>query len=367
MSGSPSDPSTTEPDRPIAVRHPLVQESGVYFGLDEERYHAALALSASGIKSLRVSTLDWYMRSPLNPFPRDEEEREARIVGRAYHRRICEGRAAFEASYYSALDPVQYPSALRTNDELCAAIERAGGPAKGVRGLRKAQLIECLLRLDQQALVWERLVAEQAAKHEGKISLPAVVIERIEVAARMIEAHPQLSKAFTGGAPELSVFWVDEATGVPCKCRFDYIKPRAIVDLKSFDARGMPLDKAIARAVALYKYNIQAALYLRGAEEARGLIAEGRVFGDADSGLMRALHDAIDRTFMFVFQSKGVAPVARGKVLAPGSVLDIGKMEVEQALYLWARCWDTFGDDPWVDVSDITAFEDSEFPAFLVD
>jgi hypothetical protein len=46
------------PDQPIAVRHGLVQESGVYFGLDEDRYHAALALSASGIKSLRVSTLD---------------------------------------------------------------------------------------------------------------------------------------------------------------------------------------------------------------------------------------------------------------------------------------------------------------------
>jgi hypothetical protein len=355
------------PDRPIDVRHDLVQESGVYFGLDEERYHAALALSASGIKQLRVSTLDWFMRSPLNPERDEEEDNEARLIGRAYHRRICEGRAAFAASYHAAIDPADYPDALRTNEELCAAIARAGGPVKGVRGLRKAQLIEQLLAIDPQALVWDRLVADHAAEHIGKILLSAPVIHRIEVAATMIEAHPQLKKAFTDGAPEVSVFWTDAETGVPCKCRFDYLKPRAIVDLKSFDARGLPLDKAIARAVALYKYNIQAAFYLKGAEEARGLIAEGRVFGDADPLLMRALHDASDRTFLFVFQSKGMAPVARGKVLAPGSVLDVGHLEVEQALYLWARCWETFGAEPWVDVSDITTFEDTEFPAFLVD
>ena len=365
MSGLPSDPAP--PDHPIEVRHDLVQASGVYFGLDEERYHAALALSASGIKSLRVSTLDWFMRSPLNPEGDEDGDNEARLIGRAYHRRICEGRSAFAACYHAAIDPGDYPGALRTNEELTAAIARAGGPVRGVRGLRKAQLIEQLLALDPQALAWDRLVAQHAVEHTGKILLPAPVIHRIEVAAMMIEAHPQLKKAFTGGAPEVSVFWVDGETGVPCKCRFDYLKPRAIVDLKSFEARGLQLDKAIARAVALYKYNIQAALYLRGAEEARGLIAEGRVFGDADPALMRAIHDANERTFLFVFQSKGVAPVARGKVLAPGSVLDIGKLEVEQALYLWARCWETFGVEPWVDVSDITTFEDTEFPAYLVE
>jgi hypothetical protein len=307
------------------------------------------------------------MRSPLNPEHFEEEDSEARQIGRAYHRRICEGRAAFAATYHAAIDPADYPGVLRTNEELCAAIARVGGPVKGIRGLRKAQLIEQLLSLDPQALVWDLLVAEHAARHAGKILLAAPIIHRIEVAATMIEAHPQLKKAFTGGAPEVSVFWVDAETGVPCKCRLDYIKPRAIVDLKSFEPRGLPLDKAIARAVALYKYNIQAAFYLRGAEEARGLIAEGRVFGDADPHLMRAIHDTNERTFLFVFQSKGVAPVARGKVLAPGTVLDIGKIEVEQALYLWARCWEVFGSEPWVDVSDITTFEDTEFPAFLSD
>jgi hypothetical protein len=360
-------PPDAVPDGPIVVNHECVHEDGVFFGLDEADYHSALALSSSGIKSLRVSTLDWYMGSPLNLLAPDDGETEARIVGRAYHRRICEGRAAFDANYHAALDPKQYPNALRTSEELCAAIARAGGPVKRVRGLRKAQLIELLLTLDPRAMIWDQLLTDHARRAAGKIMLPLPVIQQIEVAARMIEAHPQLSKAFSGGAPEVSVFWTDPETGVPCKCRFDYLKPRAIIDLKSFEARGLPLDKAIARAVALYKYNIQAAFYLRGAEAARRLIAEGRVFGDADRRLVRAVRDADERTFLFVFQAKGVAPVARGKVLAPGSVLDIGNMEIEQALYLWARCWSVFGDEPWVDVSDITTFEDTEFPAFLVD
>jgi hypothetical protein len=144
----------------------------------------------------------------------------------------------------------------------------------------------------------------------------------------MIEKHPQLSKAFTGGMPEVSVFWTDAQTGVPCKARFDYLKPRAIVDLKSYEnVIGLPVRKAMARCVANYRYHIQAALYLEGARSAGRLIAEGRVFGDVDPGFMRAFVDAPERHFLFVFQQKGPAPLARGMVLAPGLTLDIGREE----------------------------------------
>jgi hypothetical protein len=44
----------------------------------------------------------------------------------------------------------------------------------------------------------------------------------IEIAAAYIEKDPELSRAFLGGAPQVSVFWIDEY-GVSCKARFDYL------------------------------------------------------------------------------------------------------------------------------------------------
>src|SRR5438477_7932182 len=98
---------------PVSVEHPRVTEPGIYFGMREEEYHRAFALSATGIKHLRISPLDFWARSPLNA-ERIAEESEARIIGRAYHKRIIEGQRAFEARYAAELDPAEYPEALRT-------------------------------------------------------------------------------------------------------------------------------------------------------------------------------------------------------------------------------------------------------------
>ncbi len=70
-----------------------------------------------------------------------------------------------------------------------------------------------------------------------------------------------------------------------------------------------------------------------------------------------------ERTFLFVFQQQGPAPVARGMVLGPGTIMDIARQEVEQAKLRWVRCWETFGPDaPWVDTTEIGTFDDVMFP-----
>jgi hypothetical protein len=355
------------PGPPVSVDHPLVQEPGLYFGMPEDEYHRAFALSATGIKHLRISPLDFWARSPLNA-ERAVEESEARRLGRAYHKRIIEGETAFQAMYAAELDPSEYPRALRTNEELKAAIERAGGPGGRLGSMRKAELIDRLLQYDPEALVWDRLVAAHYDRHAGKIRLPARAIRRIEIAAAMIEKHPQLQKAFSGGMPEVSVFWLDGNTGVPCKARFDYLKPRAIVDLKSYENTiGLPVRKAIARCVANYRYHIQAAFYLEGAKAARELVAEGRAFGAVDPGFLRPLVDAPERHFLFVFQQKGPAPLARGMVLAPGLTLDIGREEIAEAMHLFAHCWRIYSADPWLDPSEIETFDPTEFPAYIAE
>ncbi len=95
---------------------PTFQE-GVFFGMAEDHYHAVPALSASGVKNLRMSPLDFYMRAPwLNAhYEADNDEPEdsfAKVLGRAYHKRILEGREAFIACYAPAFDPSAHKGAL---------------------------------------------------------------------------------------------------------------------------------------------------------------------------------------------------------------------------------------------------------------
>ncbi len=333
------------------IRHPMIHENGVFFGLDETEYHSALALSASGIKWLRVSPLDWWARSPLNPNPIEDEGTEAQAAGTAYHKRILEGREAFLAAYAPALNQADHPDALVTNEHLYEAIVAYGGMTK--KSARKDELIHELLRYWPEAPIWQVMETRHAHLHFGKTLLSADLMARIEYAAAMIEKHPQLSLAFTGGMPEVSIFWTDEETGIPCKARLDYLKPQAVVDLKTFTNQfGMPIRKAIARQMANYRYHIQARWYLDAAKRATTL---------------RSL-DTLDRTFLFVFQQQGPAPVARGMVLGPGTIMDIARQEIDETKALWLKCWNTFGpDDPWVDTHEIETFDDTEFPAYIAE
>ncbi len=347
----------------ISVDHPNRIPDGIYFGLDDEAYHRAFALSSHGIKRLRQSTLDFWVRSPLNPAGGVvDTDTEAWKIGRAYDARIVEGRAVFDRRFGAAFDRDDYPAALRTNDELIAAIGAAGGPARGMKGKRKEELIATLAEYDPTALIWDTLVRGHQEANIGKELLPRAVMDRIEIAAAMIEQHPQLCKAFTGGMPQVSIFWEDAETGVPCKARLDYLKHKAIVDLKSYEnARGMPILDAIARAYGFYEYNIQARFYSEAADQCRELIENGQFWGAVAPRFIDALQDAHDKTFLFVFQQKGPAPVARGWVPPRGS-LDVAHMYIAEAKETFAHCWRTFGTDPWVDVADVYTADDAEIP-----
>lgn len=71
------------------------------------------------------------------------------------------------------------------------------------------------------------------------------------------------------GAVELSHYWADGSTGVPCKCRPDKIVPSAgiVLDIKTM-AVCSPRD--FIKDAMTYHYGIQAAHYLDGAESHYG-------------------------------------------------------------------------------------------------
>lgn len=343
---------------------------GIHFGLSEDEYFSVPALSASGVKNLRMSPLDFWARARwLNPSYEDDNEEAdsfARTLGKAYHKRILEGREAFLNCYAPAFDPTQHKDALDGADAIKDALRKqkeAGADVK-LSG-KKADMIANLLELDPAAKIMDVLRDTYEADHEGKIFLPTKIMYKIELSAAMIERDPELRKAFSGGMPEVSIFWTCPTHGIPCKARLDYLKPKAIVDLKTFaNKNGYPIGRAIDRELGYNRYPIAAAWYYEAADQIKDLIHAGKVYGDAPHEYLGALHAGHEKTFVFVFQQKGVAPIARGRTF-PRSLTNclLATAQCDAAKQVYRQCSEAFGTDPWLTSEPITAFDDATIPA----
>ncbi len=75
-----------------------------------------------------------------------------------------------------------------------------------------------------------------------------------------------------------------------------------------------------------------------------------------------------EKTFLFVWQAKGPAPLARGKTLPrEGMTFRVGQTECESAKMKYRECQEKFGADPWVDNAKIEAFDDSDIPSYAME
>lgn len=339
---------------------------GVYFNLSFNDYLAVRRFSSHGVIQMTRSCYDFWARSWMNPNPPDEES-EFKDKGTAYHARIVEGRKVFEAQYAVELEPDDYPEAMRTTDDLKEFLRGRGLKLTG----NKPELIARVLEADPDAQVWDDLVARHAATHAGKTMISHKWLLEIEIAAANIEKNPELQHAFRGGAAEVSVLWtatVETPDGdvieVPMKSRFDYVKPKAWVDLKSFsNSVGMRLSRAVSREYANRRYYVSTAVYYQAADAAKELVAAGK-FSGASKETAEALFTH-DKLALYVWQQT-VVPVALGRVYPRElQVVQIGDSQFRDALAEYARCWQTFGDDPWIPQSKIETADDTEFPAYI--
>lgn len=249
------------------------------------------------------------------------------------------------------------------------------------RSAVKSDWIDQLLALDPDAKVWDRMVNDHRASHEGKTMIHAANDRRIRIASRMILAHEEIAKAVQGGWPEVSVFWLCSVTGAPMKARFDYLKMRMIADLKSFgNNAGMPIDRAIERTIATYRYNLQHVIYEEAAMQARAMIRDvglSAIFDMDDPATEEAerrqefcfkwAQQTEAPGFMFIFQQSGDAPVTRGKIMPRGTVFSVTKSRAEYLKRRWVECAQTYGVDPWLDIQPIDEIEDEAIPLFATE
>jgi hypothetical protein len=100
-----------------------------------------------------------------------------------------------------------------------------------------------------------------ALRAEGKVPLRPADYRMAHNMASAIYVHPIAGRLLRGGQAEKTLIWRDEATGVLCRAKADYLRPDGIVDVKTAaDA----CEDALSKAAVNHGYAVQAPFYLRG-------------------------------------------------------------------------------------------------------
>lgn len=201
----------------------------VIYDMPEEKYHALERLSSSGIKKVLVSAQDFWKTSWMNE-DKEEVEKRAFHEGKAYHKRLLEGKEAFNQTY--VIKP------------------------------------KCDRRTKEGKNIYNEWLERQI---EDYVEVETDVKKYIDAAIHRIETKPKLAKYFTGGIAEVTLLWDDPETNVPMKARIDYITDEFFVDLKTFsNSQGKNIQHVITSQIANYKYYVQAAVYREAIENVLG-------------------------------------------------------------------------------------------------
>lgn len=211
--------------------------TGIHHGMTNADYHALPALGNSGLKLLAKSPAHYFgrYRDPSRPA---QVETDAMRRGTLAHCAILE------------------PDEL----EKRYAVKPAGHDGR---------------------------TREGKAWNEAHAGFAIVSSDEWNAATRQacnVRALSEVGQLLAVGNPEVSAFWIDEATGVHCKCRPDWVSPAGdgviLIDVKTCQdasAAGFP------RTIANYGYHIQAAWYSDGYERASGKPVLGFVFACVES------------------------------------------------------------------------------------
>lgn len=335
---------------------PSPLEPGVYFGLPAALHHADAALGSGDVRRLLIGAPEYWYDSALNPERPQYEPTKPQEFGTAMHKLVVEGPAAFRASYDEPPDP---EGLLVTDDDIARRLADLGDddPPR-----KKTDKIIRLLELEPDARVKD-LFLERAAK-AGRTVLARDEYARIVQGATLLANDPEYREAFVGGEPEVTIIY-DRPDGVRCKARIDYLKPRALVDLKTIgNTRGMQFKRAVLTQFWNYRYDLQAEHYGEARRHLPELARKGAIFGKVDREWLKQF----DPTFAFVFiyfASHG-APVHWGFKLSPGNtILQIARDHIEAAIENYKKFRAEYGERKiWLMRDPLSELDINDFPSF---
>lgn len=165
---------------------------------------------------------------------------------------------------------------------------------------------------------------------QTRIIVDADQMQLSQAQRKAVMSHAALGKLLTGTTDaEASVFWMDIASDLRCRCRPDLLHWHSDKEATALDIKTISdlTPKAVARAVAEYGYHRQAAFYSQGCEAAGITI----------------------RRFVFGFVSSSYPVLAAAFQLDEETLMQ-GYDEIAELLELYASCkqsgvWPAFGDD----------------------
>lgn len=194
--------------------------------MDNAAYHAHPAVSKSHLDLIARSPLHYWARY-LDPNRVTPEPSPQMRLGTALHTHVLE--------------------LSRWDEEIAVA------PA--INRLTKAGKEE-----------WAAFVAEAASK----TVITADDAAQVMTMGRAVMRHPAAAMLLgLPGKAESTHMWIDQATGLECKCRPDWLTDDGtiVVDLKTTKDASL---RGFKQSVANYRYHVQAAWYLHGLEQATG-------------------------------------------------------------------------------------------------
>lgn len=340
---------------------------GIYFGLPDDVYHSDKSLGSSRIKALAVDPFE----AQFDHLYGEDKDTDALVFGSALHKRLLEGRTAFEAAYTKEFDKSLIEGCLVTVDDIKKRLATIG-MEKGLSGKSKADLTKLLMEHDPEARFADIEKAKWEAANGDKIPLKLKRWAQIEVACRWVQRDPLLSAVmedgtFIEGAPEVSIFYVDK--GVRLKCRLDRLLRHAIVDLKSFapmfSGRIDGGDGAALKTINRMRYDVQEAAYQRGWKyAAEHLFPKGLVYGEEpyDGFLADCFNRDEPKWIWIMVKSKG-APQPLVIDWRPKMAKAVAAEEVERAIDTYVYLRDLHGEEnEWPPQRPAMTIEDQDLP-----
>lgn len=175
------------------------------------------------------------------------------------------------------------------------------------------------------------LVSAQRHRDEiyaaGGVPILQHELEAARAMAESVLAHPTASRLFVDGRPEVSLFWIDEATGVRCRCRLDFLpnpQPGRRLIVPDLKTSAQPVSASeFARVAAKFGYYGQQEFYRAG------IAACG-------------LDD--DPAFLFVAVETADPYLVSVPQIADRDDVGLARATVERAVRLFATCT---ADDSW--------------------
>ncbi|ONK09501.1 PD-(D/E)XK nuclease-like domain-containing protein [Streptomyces sp. MP131-18] len=166
----------------------------------------------------------------------------------------------------------------------------------------------------------------------GAVPLLPAEYDRAHAMAAAVRRHPRAAELLAVGEAEQTFIWRDEATGVWCRSRVDWLPPLGpdgltIADYKTCSDAS---DEAIQQAVYRWAYHQQADWYQAGALE-----------------VLR-----VEAKFEFIFQEKD-APYLVNTVQLPLDALQLGAARNRRAREVYAECTRT---GEWPGYSETTRY-----------